>query len=117
MCGYFGKAKDKVDDVVGYVKENGIKDMKDLRAIFKKEEIEEKEHEKNRKIVWILAIVGLVVLIAAAAFCIYKFFVPDYLEDFDDDFEDFDDDFADDDLTGWDDVEEVEVAPAKADAE
>ncbi len=54
--------------------------------------------KKNRVYLWILAIVGAVVLVAAIAYAVYYFFTPDYLEDFEDDFEDdFDDDFFKDD--------------------
>ena len=50
------------------------------------------------------------VVCAAIGFAIYKFLVPDYLEDFDDDLDDFDDDFfEDDDLTNWDDADEAEL--------
>ena len=55
------------------------------------------EEKKNNKLVWILAIIGAVVVIAGIAYAVYKFVVPDYYEDddidFDDDygFEDFED--------------------------
>lgn len=108
-------ALNKVEDIVDYIKEYDIKDikelvdLKDLRRLIKKnQEIEEKK--KNNTWIWILAIIGAVVVCAAVGYCIYKFLVPDYLEDFDDD--DFDDDFFDDedDLTEWDDEdEELEV--------
>lgn len=112
-------AFNKVEDIVDYIKEYDIKDvkelidLKDLRKLIKKnQEIEEKK--KNNTWIWILAIIGAVVVCCAIGYCIYKFLVPDYLEDFDDD--DFDDDFfddEDDDLTSWDDEEELEVKPVE----
>ena len=46
----------------------------------------------------IFAVIGAIVAIAAAIYGAYRFFTPDYLDDFEDDFEDeFDDDFFDED--------------------
>ena len=58
-----------------------------------------KEEKKMNPIVVVLIVIGVIVLVAAAAYAIYRFFAPDYLEDFeDDDFEDeFEDDFFEDD--------------------
>ena len=61
--------------------------------------------EKEKKcspLLWILAIVGFVAAVAGIAYAVYRYFTPDYLEDFededydDDDFEDEDEDFEDD---------------------
>lgn len=67
---------------------------------------EEEEKQKNY-ILWILAIIGTVAAIAAIAYAVYRFFTPDYLEDFEDDFfeDEFDDDFFED--------EDIEPVPAK----
>lgn len=55
------------------------------------------EEKKSNPIVWVLAIVGAVAAVAAIAYAVYYFFVPDRLDDFDDDFyDDYDDDFFDD---------------------
>ena len=66
----------------------------------------EAESQKN-KVIWVLAIIGAVAAVAGIAYAVYRFFTPDYLEefedDFDDDFEDEEDDF----------VKEDEAAPAK----
>ncbi len=67
---------------------------------------EEEDKQKNC-ILWILAIIGAVAAVAAIAYAVYRFFTPDYLEDFEDDFfeDEFDDDFFED--------EEIEPAPTK----
>lgn len=58
------------------------------------------DEEKKSCIFWILAVIGAVAAIAAIAFAVYKYFSPDYLEDFENDFEDdYDDDFFDDEET------------------
>ena len=70
--------------------------------------LQKREDDKIKKtILWILAIVGAVVAIGAIAYAVYRFFTPDYLEDFEDDFfeDEFDDDFFED--------EEIEPAPTK----
>ncbi len=115
-------ALNKVEDLVDKVKEYDIRDLrelenlKDLRKLLQKNE-EIKEKEKNNTLIWILAIIGIVVVCAAVGFAIYKFLVPDYLEDFDDDLDDFDDDFfEDDDLTNWADADEAELKKDAADA-
>ena len=55
-----------------------------------------KEDQKQKNtLVWVLAIIGTVAAVAAIAYCVYRFFTPDYLEDFEEDFdEDFDDYFS-----------------------
>ena len=58
-----------------------------LAALQKKEE----EKPKNT-VLWILAVIGAVTAIAAIAYAVYRYFTPEYLEDFE---EDFDDDFED----------------------
>lgn len=66
-----------------------------------------KEEEKKRNILmWILIIIGAVIAVAGIAYAVYRFFTPDYLDDFDD--EDFDDDF-DDFFDDEDDVLEEDV--------
>lgn len=58
-----------------------------------------KEEEKKKNIIlWIFAIIGTIVAVAAIAYVVYRYLKPDYLDDFDDDFDDdFNDDFFDDD--------------------
>ena len=58
-----------------------------------------KEEKKCNPIVIALIVIGVLVVVAAAIYGVYRFFKPDFLEDFEDDeFEDeFDDDFFEDD--------------------
>lgn len=46
------------------------------------------EEKKGNTLVWILAIIGAIVAVAAIAYAVYRYFTPTYLEDFEDDFED-----------------------------
>ena len=55
----------------------------------------EAEKQKNT-VIWVLAIIGAVAAVAGIAYAVYRFFTPDYLEDFDFD-DDFDDYFSEDD--------------------
>ena len=60
----------KVDDFLTMTK---------LNDLLKKKGDDEK---KATKIIWIFAILGIIAAIAATAYGIYRFFTPDYLEDF-----------------------------------
>ena len=54
------------------------------------------EEKKANKLLWVLAIIGAIAVVAAIAYAVYRYLTPDYLEDFEDDFDDdFDDDFFD----------------------
>ena len=55
--------------------------IEDLLAALKKKE---DEKEKNT-VLWVLAIIGAVAAVAGIAFAVYRFFAPDYLEDFEED--------------------------------
>ena len=127
----FQDAKGKLDNIVDMVKEYDIrenlkgidlkelKDLKDLaklKALIKHEEKEIEEEKKTNTWIWILAIIGTIVICAGIGYAIYRFLVPDYIEDSFDDFEDFDDDFFedDDDLTNWEDVDKIDVDEKKA---
>ena len=71
----------KLDEILEIVRSNAMR----------------KEEKKSCPIVWILAIVGAVVAVAAIAYAVYRYFQGEVVEDFDDDFdEDFDDDFFED---------------------
>ena len=57
----------------------------------------EEEDKKKNCILWVLAIIGAVAAVAGIAYAVYRFFTPEYLDDFEDDFDDdFDDDFFED---------------------
>lgn len=79
------KMKDKALDLVQASKINAL--------IHKEEE----ETKKKNTCLGILAGIGIVAVIAAIAYAVYRFVTPDYIDDFDDDdFDDFEDDYEDD---------------------
>ena len=57
----------------------------------------EEEKKKCNVLLWVLAIIGAVAAVAGIAYGVYRYFTPDYLEDFEDDFEDEFDDLEDED--------------------
>ena len=57
----------------------------------------EEEKKKCNVLLWVLAIIGAVAAVAGIAYAVYRYFTPDYLEDFADDFEDEFDDLEDED--------------------
>ena len=61
-----------------------------------------REEEKHKNVLlWILAVIGAAAAIIGIGYAVYRFFSPDYLEDFEDEFDDDDfDDFFDDDDEG-----------------
>ena len=76
--------------------------------------------ESENKLVWGLALVGGVVIVAIIAYAVYRFLTPDYYDDYDDD--DFDDDFDDFDEEDFEEEDEgaeeaAEEAEAEAEAE
>lgn len=72
------------------------KDLKDLKELLGKKQVVVEEKKKCNPLVWILAIVGFVAAVAGIAYAVYRYFTPDYLEDFEDEDFDDDDDFDDD---------------------
>lgn len=80
--------------------------------------VKAKNEETENKLVWCLALIGGVVIVAIIAYAVYRFLTPDYYDDyddddFDDDFDDFDDDdFEDDDVE--EEAEEEEPAAEEA---
>ena len=72
------------------------KDLKDLKELLGKKQVVVEEKKKCNPLVWILAIVGFVAAVAGIAYAVYRYFTPDYLEDFEDVYLDDDDDFDDD---------------------
>lgn len=93
----------RLDELHGLLSENVAK----VGDLLRKEDESEK---KKSKAVWIFAVLGIIVVAAAAIYGLYRFFAPDYLEDFEDDFDDdFDDDFFEDE----EEKEEESAAEAK----
>ena len=73
---------------------NGLMNNAKVMELLKKEE----PKKKPNIAVIIFAIIGVVVAVAAAAYGIYRFLTPDYLDDFEDDLDDdYEDDFFEDD--------------------
>lgn len=83
------KMNEKLNELLALAKVNNL--------IGRKEEIveEEKGCDVKKTIIWVLAIIGAVAAVAGIAYAVYRYFEPDYLEDFDDEFDDFDDDIYD----------------------
>ena len=54
--------------------------IEELLTVLKKKE---DEKQKNT-VLWVLAIIGTVAAVTGIAFAVYRFFAPDYLEDFED---------------------------------
>ena len=46
------------------------------------------EEEKKKTLLWVLAIIGAVVAVAIIAYAVYRYFTPDYLEDFEEEYTD-----------------------------
>ncbi len=91
---FFGVVNGKREELVRNAKD--LKEVKanDLLAAVKLNELVKKEDEEPKKknpILVCLAVIGAIAAVAGIAFAVYKYFTPDYLEDFDDD-PDFDDD-------------------------
>lgn len=79
---------EKLENLINIAKLNSLLNKQD----------EECKCDKKKTVCTILAIVGAIVLVAVIAYGIYKYFKPDYLEEFEDDEfedEDFDEDFLD----------------------
>ena len=82
--------------------------------------VKARNKESENKLVWGLALVGGVVIVAIIAYAVYRFLTPDYYDDYDDD--DFDDDFDDFDEEDFEEEDEgaeeaAEEAEAEAEAE
>lgn len=75
--------------------------------------VKAKNEESENKLVWGLALIGGIVIVAIIAYAVYRFLTPDYYDDYDDD--DFDDDFDDfeDDDDDYDEVDEEPEAEAE----
>ena len=73
--------------------------------VFGKKPIILKEEKKTNPLVWVLIALGAVAAVAAIAYAVYYFLIPDYIEEFD---EDFDDEFDDYDEEFF--IDETEIA-------
>jgi len=67
--------------------------------------------QKKNTMICILAIIGIISLIASIAYAVYRYMGRDYLEDFDDDFDDYEDDYFDDDVDMAEDIEDTPADP------
>ncbi len=65
--------------------------MTDLRDLV----VVKKEKDESNVLVWILAIIGVIVVVAGIAYAVYRFVSRDCLEDFEDEFEDEEDIYED----------------------
>ena len=83
----------RVEDLINSAKTNEL--LGELLHIKKEEE------KKNNILMWVAITIGAVLAVAGIAYAVYRFFTPDYLEDFDEDFDD--DDYDDDDYDDEDD--------------
>ena len=64
---------------------DALSKMEELMNASKLNELLHKKEEEDKKktcILWILAIIGAVAAVAAIAYAVYRFFTPDYLENF-----------------------------------
>ena len=59
-----------------------IEMLNTLSKFIKKEKEEEEEAAKSSAVIWVFAIVGVIVVVACVAYFVYRYFEPDYLEDF-----------------------------------
>ena len=89
----------KWDDLVDYLQDKNLVGSDALCKYCAKNEIKKDNEKKCNTLLWVLAIIGAVAAIAAIAYAVYRYMIPDYLDDFDfDDFEDedFEEEYDDD---------------------
>ena len=70
----------RVEDLINSAKTNEL--LGELLHIKKEEE------KKSNVLMWVAITLGAVLAVAGIAYAVYRFFTPDYLEDFDEDFDD-----------------------------
>ncbi len=90
----------KVEELINAIKAEELLNVKDelMNMTRLNELLNKKEEKKTSKVVWVFAIIGIVVAIAAIAYGVYRYFAPDYYDDFEDvEFEDeYEEDFFED---------------------
>ena len=96
-----GRGTDLASQIKSYRDNTDIKEIlaaSKLNEILRKDE-EEAEMRKKSPVFTVLAVIGAIAAVACIAYAVYKYFTPDYLDDFDDGEDDFDDDdlFEDED--------------------
>ena len=74
---------------------NKLENLMDIARLNELLRRKEEEGKKCNTIVWVLAVIGVIAAVAGIAYAVYRYFTPDYLEDFDDEFED---DFEDEEM-------------------
>ena len=74
--------------------------------------VKAKNKESENKLVWCLALIGGVVIVALIAYGVYRFLTPDYYDDYDDD-DDFEETEEDVEEEAPAEEEESEEAPAE----
>lgn len=98
----------KLEELIDALKTVELESVKEeLMSMTKLNELLKKEEKKKPcKLVWVFAIIGVIVAVAAIAYAVYRYFAPDYYDDFEDDV--FEDEFEDD---FFEDEEVAEVEP------
>ena len=68
--------------------------MEELLAATKLNDLLHRKQEEKQKnvLLWVLAVIGAVAVVAGIAYAVYRYFTPDYLDDLD---EEFDEELAD----------------------
>lgn len=87
--------------------------MEELANTVKLSELLHKKEQSDKTknvIITILAIIGTVAAVAGIAYAVYRYFAPDYLEEFDDEFEDEFEDEDDEDEFEDEEASEEEAA-------
>ena len=75
----------KIEELMEFVRTHDVKELKDYWN-------RRDEEKRNNTLLWVFAIIGAVAAVAAISYAVYRYFTPDYLEDFEDDFFEGEDD-------------------------
>ena len=74
---------------------NKLENLMDIAKLNESLGKKEEEEKKCNVVLCVLAVIGAIAAVAGIAYAVYRYFTPDYLEDFDDEFED---DFEDEEM-------------------